>query len=459
MPRRSSTIADRQFRRKGTGGVIAVAFHLSVDPIDEQRHVQGTFTDGHENFGWLVTYRATTPWAAPRSAMGPGVRHREGRPLPVSASAPDARGQDCSTIRRELPRLRSGARLAHVAGAGLRALHSQPRAHPRLSRAVSNWSALRRPRRTKSRTTRRVTPPARPRTRRTQRATPATIDGAQHRSGLFERWREAGGVDEAALRSWFAAQGVTDTSRIRCADYDDLVGQLLLDWPGVVAARARRARSPYPPRALDPSARGRRTHGAAMTRPMRRDPTPAPRRPGARTNAEIRAAWQECWDKVWWRRHRELDQPTAGREAAARLEGPLRPRHVAGRDGGTRRVRRAARSDVCTRVGAGRGVGRTQGYLDASAPDSIVPRQVPPRRRRSVRSPGEDAFGVSRRIAAPRGGPSTVTGDAIAQERAAIVSEGGALNFAGIRKEPDSGPQPPAQRFKAGGWSKAVEGR
>lgn len=25
-----------------------------------------------------------------------------------------------------------------------------------------------------------------------------------------------------------------------------------------------------------------------------------------RTQAEIDAAWQECWDKVWWIRHRDL---------------------------------------------------------------------------------------------------------------------------------------------------------
>jgi hypothetical protein len=51
---------------------------------------------------------------------------------------------------------------------------------------------------------------------------------------MIQRWREAGGTDEDALRAWFVRQGVTDTHRIRRDDYDDLVAQLLIDLPGVV---------------------------------------------------------------------------------------------------------------------------------------------------------------------------------------------------------------------------------
>jgi hypothetical protein len=53
---------------------------------------------------------------------------------------------------------------------------------------------------------------------------------------MFERWREAGGVDESALRAWFQRQGITDTSRIRIDDYADVVAQLLIDLPGAAAA-------------------------------------------------------------------------------------------------------------------------------------------------------------------------------------------------------------------------------
>jgi hypothetical protein len=53
---------------------------------------------------------------------------------------------------------------------------------------------------------------------------------------LFERAREAGCTDEAAVRAWFEAQGIHDTRTIKREHYDDIVSQLLIDRPGAAAA-------------------------------------------------------------------------------------------------------------------------------------------------------------------------------------------------------------------------------
>ena len=71
MPDQIIEIEGRRFRKKGYWRAIAVAFNLTVEPIDERRDVQGTFEDGQENFGWIVTYRART--ATGRSATGDGA--------------------------------------------------------------------------------------------------------------------------------------------------------------------------------------------------------------------------------------------------------------------------------------------------------------------------------------------------------------------------------------------------
>ena len=58
MPDQIMSIGDRQFRKKGYWRAVAVAFNLSVEPVEERREVAGLFDDGRENFGYLVTYRA-----------------------------------------------------------------------------------------------------------------------------------------------------------------------------------------------------------------------------------------------------------------------------------------------------------------------------------------------------------------------------------------------------------------
>src|SRR5262245_27628695 len=70
MPDAIADIAGRRFRKKAYWRAIAVAFHVTVEPLEERRDVQGQFVDGEDNFGWLVTYRATTRTG--RAAVGDG---------------------------------------------------------------------------------------------------------------------------------------------------------------------------------------------------------------------------------------------------------------------------------------------------------------------------------------------------------------------------------------------------
>src|SRR5438094_620638 len=66
MPEQIIKLDGKPFRKKGYWRAIRTAFGLSVEPINEQRVVDGAFLDGRENFGYVVTYRATN--AAGQSA-------------------------------------------------------------------------------------------------------------------------------------------------------------------------------------------------------------------------------------------------------------------------------------------------------------------------------------------------------------------------------------------------------
>jgi hypothetical protein len=71
MPDQILEVEGRPFRKKGYWRAVAVAFHLAVECLAETRVVDGQFADGSENFGYLVTYRATSP--SGRSAVGDGA--------------------------------------------------------------------------------------------------------------------------------------------------------------------------------------------------------------------------------------------------------------------------------------------------------------------------------------------------------------------------------------------------
>lgn len=71
MPDQLMKIGDKAFRKKGYWRAIRVAFNLSVEPIEERREVSGLFDDNRENFGYIVTYRATGPNGS--SATGDGA--------------------------------------------------------------------------------------------------------------------------------------------------------------------------------------------------------------------------------------------------------------------------------------------------------------------------------------------------------------------------------------------------
>src|SRR3990167_3519008 len=62
MPEQIMTLDGKPFRKKGYWRAIAVAFNLTVEPVptSERREVTTRFDDGRENFGYIVTYRAST---------------------------------------------------------------------------------------------------------------------------------------------------------------------------------------------------------------------------------------------------------------------------------------------------------------------------------------------------------------------------------------------------------------
>lgn len=72
MPDQIMRLDGKPFRKKGYWRAIAVAFNLTVEPVagSEARKVAGRFEDGRANFGYLVTYRAST--ATGRSMAGDG---------------------------------------------------------------------------------------------------------------------------------------------------------------------------------------------------------------------------------------------------------------------------------------------------------------------------------------------------------------------------------------------------
>ena len=70
MPDQIMRLEGKAFRKKGYWRAVKVAFNLTVEAIEERREVDGLFEDGKENFGYIVTYRASTPT---RSVTGDGA--------------------------------------------------------------------------------------------------------------------------------------------------------------------------------------------------------------------------------------------------------------------------------------------------------------------------------------------------------------------------------------------------
>ena len=63
MPDQIMQLDGKPFRKRGYWRAVAVAFDLRVELVHEDRGVDGAFDDGHQNFGWTVTYRASAPTA------------------------------------------------------------------------------------------------------------------------------------------------------------------------------------------------------------------------------------------------------------------------------------------------------------------------------------------------------------------------------------------------------------
>lgn len=71
MPDQIMELEGKMFRKKGYWRAVAVAFNLTVEEIDERREEAGQFQDGRANFGYIVTYRASTKGG--RNEVGDGA--------------------------------------------------------------------------------------------------------------------------------------------------------------------------------------------------------------------------------------------------------------------------------------------------------------------------------------------------------------------------------------------------
>lgn len=54
-------LEGKKFRKKGYWRAVAVAFNITVETIEERREVSGQFADGRDNFGYVISRRATAP--------------------------------------------------------------------------------------------------------------------------------------------------------------------------------------------------------------------------------------------------------------------------------------------------------------------------------------------------------------------------------------------------------------
>lgn len=61
MPDQIMDLDGKKFRKKGYWRAVAVAFNITVETIEERRESAGAFHDGRENFGYVVSKRATAP--------------------------------------------------------------------------------------------------------------------------------------------------------------------------------------------------------------------------------------------------------------------------------------------------------------------------------------------------------------------------------------------------------------
>ena len=61
MPDAIMELDGKKFRKKNYWRGVAVAFNLTVDTVEERRDTSGHFHDGRENFGYVISKRATAP--------------------------------------------------------------------------------------------------------------------------------------------------------------------------------------------------------------------------------------------------------------------------------------------------------------------------------------------------------------------------------------------------------------
>jgi hypothetical protein len=61
MPDAIMELDGKKFRKKQYWRGVAVAFNLTIETVEERRVVAGQFADGRDNFGYVITKRATAP--------------------------------------------------------------------------------------------------------------------------------------------------------------------------------------------------------------------------------------------------------------------------------------------------------------------------------------------------------------------------------------------------------------
>lgn len=231
MPEAIVLIQGRPHRKAAYWRAIGFAFRLTITPEEERRTLHDHFADGTDNFGYAVLVRATAPNG--RSVVGDGCAYavekagkfrcphphptREGKTLHYPPETCPA--FDPAYVWRTFP---AGATEHDVRA--LAFTRAQCRAIAGLvgfgdGVAEQETAEDDRPRRLSRRGLRAPTA-----------ATSATIDEAVRRR-LFQRTREAG-LDDAAVRAWFTAKGITDTAHIRRDQYDELLDELLIARPG-----------------------------------------------------------------------------------------------------------------------------------------------------------------------------------------------------------------------------------
>jgi hypothetical protein len=140
MPDAIMHLDGKPYRKKGYWRAVAVAFNLTVEPIEERYEERGVFNDGRPNFGYIVTYRASwrrTAGRRPATARVSRWRRRGGSSARTRSPRP-VQPRPCTGRRRAARTTRPAN---HVAALPAQSTDHNIRGHAHtraFNRAVSN---------------------------------------------------------------------------------------------------------------------------------------------------------------------------------------------------------------------------------------------------------------------------------------------------------------------------------